>query len=169
AQRRHADGECRSGMLHGNCSGGSPQYQEIDIALNQFRDQGRKSIAATLSRTVFDNKVYPLDITELLKPLPEGVELGRILNRRYRFQHADPPQLHRLLRARRERPRGRAAEQRNELPTLHSITSSARARSDDGTSRPSALAVLTLITSSNLVACTTGKSDAFSPLRMRPT
>jgi len=29
-----------------------------------------------------------------------------------------------LLRARRERPRGRAAEQRNELAALHSITSS---------------------------------------------
>jgi hypothetical protein len=31
-----------------------------------------------------------------------------------------------LLRARRERPRSRAAEQRDELATLHSITSSAR-------------------------------------------
>ena len=35
----------------------------------------------------------------------------------------------------------------------HSITSSARASSDGGTSRPSALAVLRLITSSNLVGC----------------
>jgi hypothetical protein len=32
----------------------------------------------------------------------------------------------RLLRARRERPSSRAAEQRNELATLHSITSSIR-------------------------------------------
>ena len=36
---------------------------------------------------------------------------------------------------------------------LHSITSSARASSDGGTSRPSALAVLRLITSSNFVGC----------------
>ena len=35
----------------------------------------------------------------------------------------------------------------------HSITSSARASSDGGISRPSALAVLRLITSSNLVGC----------------
>ena len=41
--------------------------------------------------------------------------------------------------------------------TLYSITSSARASSDGGTSRPSALAVLRLITSSNLVGCWTGK------------
>src|SRR5262249_62147509 len=41
--------------------------------------------------------------------------------------------------------------ERNELAPLHSITSSARASSVGGTSRPSALAVLRLITSSNLV------------------
>src|SRR5256886_8935143 len=50
----------------------------------------------------------------------------------------------------------------------YSITSSARARSVGGTSRPSALAVLRLITSSNLVGCTIGRSEAFSPFRMRP-
>ena len=35
-------------------------------------------------------------------------------------------------------------------------------------SRPSALAVLRLMTSSNLVGCTTGRSAGFAPLRMRP-
>src|SRR5216683_3005675 len=40
----------------------------------------------------------------------------------------------------------------------YSITSSARASSDCGTVRPSALAVLRLITSSNVVGCWTGKS-----------
>src|SRR5262245_20593158 len=40
----------------------------------------------------------------------------------------------------------------------YSITSSARARSAGEISRPSALAVLTLITSPNLVGCWTGKS-----------
>src|SRR5262249_6872793 len=53
--------------------------------------------------------------------------------------------------ARRERPRRRAAEQRDELSALHSITSSARASRDGGTSSASALAVLRLITSSNFV------------------
>ena len=50
----------------------------------------------------------------------------------------------------------------------HSITSSASASSVGGRSSPSALAVLRLITSSNLTACTTGRSDGFSPRRMRP-
>jgi len=51
---------------------------------------------------------------------------------------------------------------------LHSITSSARARSVGGISRPSILAVSALMTSSNLLACTTGRSAGFAPLRMRP-
>src|SRR5262245_26641257 len=51
----------------------------------------------------------------------------------------------------------------------HSITSSARASSDGGTSRPRALAVLRLITSSYLVGACTGRSAGFSPLRMRST
>src|SRR5262249_52860118 len=52
-----------------------------------------------------------------------------------------------LLRPRRERPRRRAAEKRYERAALHhSITSSARASSVGGTSRPSALAVGRLMT-----------------------
>src|SRR5262245_1694480 len=75
-----------------------------------------------------------------------------------------------LLRARRERPRGRrAAQQRDELAALHSITSSARARRLSGTARPSALAVLRLSTRSYLVGACTGRSAGFSPLRMRST
>src|SRR5260221_9091218 len=45
----------------------------------------------------------------------------------------------------------------------HSITSSARAMSVGGTSRPSALAVLRLMTSSNLLGCRIGKLFVFSP------
>ena len=51
----------------------------------------------------------------------------------------------------------------------HSITSSAMASSDGGTVMPSILAVSTLITSSNLLAWTTGRSVGLAPLRMRPT
>src|SRR5262249_28269205 len=80
-------------------------------------------------------------------------------------EHADPAHLvGRLLRARRERPRSGAAEKRHELAPFHSITSSARASSVGGTSRPSVLAVLRLMISSNLVDWTTGRSAGFSPL-----
>ena len=51
----------------------------------------------------------------------------------------------------------------------YSITSSARASSDDGRVRPSALAVFRLIANSYVVGVCTGRSAAFSPLRMRST
>src|SRR6266545_759163 len=50
----------------------------------------------------------------------------------------------------------------------HSITSSAVICMISGTVRPSALAVLRLMTSSNLVGCSTGRSAGFAPLRIRP-
>ena len=51
--------------------------------------------------------------------------------------------------------------------TVHySITSSARCRSDGGIVRPMALAVLRLMTSSYLEACSTGRSAGLAPLRI---
>src|SRR6266540_1842715 len=50
----------------------------------------------------------------------------------------------------------------------YSITSSARASSIGGISSPISLAVLRLITNSNLVDWITGKSAGLAPLRMRP-
>jgi hypothetical protein len=51
----------------------------------------------------------------------------------------------------------------------YSITSSARCWSIQGTSRPSALAVLRLITSSSFVGCSTGRSSGLLPLRILST
>src|SRR5512132_2270708 len=51
----------------------------------------------------------------------------------------------------------------------YSITSLALASSVVGTVRPSAFAVLRLITNSYLVGACTGRSAGFSPLRMRST
>jgi hypothetical protein len=78
-------------------------------------------------------------------------------------EHADPPHSLRLLRARGERPRSRAAEQRDETAPPHSMTSSARPSSMGGTSMPIALAALRLMTISNLVGCSTGSSAGLAP------
>src|SRR5262249_46223872 len=51
-------------------------------------------------------------------------------------------------------------------PTLHYwITSSARDRSDGGIARPSALAVLRLMTKSNFAGCSTGRVARFGALQ----
>ena|SRR5215472_8022853 len=64
-----------------------------------------------------------------------------------------------------ECPRGsRSPEQRDEFAALHSITSSARASSVGGTSRPRARAVLRLITSWNRVGRSAGSSAALQDL-----
>src|SRR5262249_13108743 len=57
----------------------------------------------------------------------------------------------------------------DELAALHSSTSSARASSVGGTSRPSIFAVLRLMISSYFVGACTGRSAGFSPLTMQST
>ena len=87
-----------------------------------------------------------------------------------RRERPDAPHALQLLRMRGERPHDRrTAEQADELAASdHSITSSARASNVGEISIPSALAVLRLMTSWNVVGCCIGKSAGFSPFRIRP-
>src|ERR1700719_2628471 len=55
------------------------------------------------------------------------------------------------------------------LRKVYSITSSARTRNDSGIVKSSAFAVLRLITSWNLVGCSTGRSAGRAPFKMRST
>src|SRR5712691_1965884 len=52
---------------------------------------------------------------------------------------------------------------------LYSITSSARASKEGDTVRPSAFAVLRLLTSSKCTGCSTGISPGLAPLNIRST
>src|SRR2546426_284293 len=73
-------------------------------------------------------------------------------------------------RATSVRSGGHAADQRDERAAPdHSITSSARARTGAGTSRPSAFAVFRLTTRSYPVGACTGRSAGLAPFRMRST
>jgi hypothetical protein len=110
--------------------------------------QPMKSIALARSRSsrFFEQqagKTFNSSPT-LFKTLFECRETGLTfwIVRRPVHEYADTPRLLDLLCARNERPC--AAEQYDELSPPHSITSSARARSDDGTVRPSAFAVETI-------------------------
>src|SRR5262249_28862670 len=116
-----------------------------------------------------DRHALALDIAGLAQAFAEPRDQRRKLLGRTMMEKSNDR--HRwLLRARLERPRRSAAEQRDEMATPHhSITSSARASSVGGISTPSALAVFKLMTSSYLVGVCTGRSAGFSPLRMRST
>src|SRR5262249_42974489 len=120
-----------------------------------------------LSPAIFDRDILALDIVGFLQALAKCTQSVHVHISRCALEEADHRH-RRLLRACCERPRRRAAEQPDELAALHSITSSAATSSLSGTVRPSILAVGTLMTSSNLLDCTTGNSAGFAPLRMRP-
>jgi len=106
-----------------------------------------------------------------------GAEFGQALFERFRIgfaplgrkHNAYSPYFAGLLGSGTRQPRQRStANYANEFAPPHSMTSSARARIAGGTVSPSALAVLRLTTSSNLVGCWTGKSAGFAPLRIFP-
>src|SRR6516162_5723997 len=117
----------------------------------------------TFSPAIFDRHVAAFDEAGLAQAFAECSDIGSPPG--WCFTVEKPNYRHRrLLRARRQRPRHRrAAEQRDELAAFHSITSSASASNVGGTSRSSAFAVVRLMTSSNLVGCSTGMSPGFVP------
>src|SRR5262249_46819276 len=110
--------------------------------------------------------LYPAPLLQPLKECRVACLGRRIVVGR---DHADVPQALALLRARRERPCRRTAQCRKEAAAFHSITSSARASRDVGMSRPSALAVIRLMTKSNLVGCSTGMSSGLAPRKILST
>src|SRR5262245_23575294 len=126
-----------------------------------------QSIILILRPAILDRHILAFDVPAFADALPEcGHKTCSVGGRR---AAEEPDHRHRrLLRARRERPRGRrAADERDELATAaHSINSSARPDSGNGTVMPSALAVLRLMNSSYLDACSTGRSAGLVPLRI---
>src|SRR6516165_1434403 len=98
--------------------------------------QRRQPVNLIVGPAVFDRDVLALDISGVFKSLAESAQPVRKPIRRLAIE--EPDHRHRLLRARREWPRRRAAKQRGEFAPLHrcdhSITSSARASKVGGTS-----------------------------------
>jgi hypothetical protein len=89
----------------------------------------------TIEPVVLDRDILTFDIPGLAKPFAKRRRTGRSGLGGPKVDDSD--HRHRtLLRARRERPSRRAAEERDELATFdHSITSSASARIRGGNSK----------------------------------
>src|SRR6266446_3731051 len=163
------DGNCGCG---GFCSldrnVAANRDDDIHSAVDQIRRQGWQSIDLIVRRSVFDRHVLAFDIPGLLQA---PVKSEYLIAARFEGHAAEQTDhRHRLLRARRERPRGcRAPEKRDELAALHSITLSARSTRPAGTSWPIAFAVLRLMTSSKWVGCSTEISAGLAPRSIRAT
>src|SRR5262245_7361762 len=132
--------------------------------MDQLDRHPRQPIGQPAGIAIVEGNVLAFQVAEIAQAVPERIPDGRVVD------DANTRNLRGLLRRCRKRPCDRrTTEQRDEVASSHSITSSARASSVGGTSRPSAFAVLRLITSSYLVGACTGRSAGFSPLRMRST
>src|SRR5262249_44820203 len=149
----HHDDRNSGGRGFGGKGGGcGPSHNDVDFAANELASDVGNLLGRSLRPTIGDGEILPLDVTVLAQGITECPQHCGCRNRGSEKTNPDLFVPLALLRAHRERPRRRrAAEQRDEIASSHSITSSARASSMGGTSRPSALAVLRLITSSYLV------------------
>src|SRR5262245_54814997 len=140
---------------------------------HEFGSEASQALVIPAWPALLDVDIATFDPPEILQAPAERrhAELAfGVLLRQPRNQHADAVHLLALLGARRQRPRRRcAAEQRDELATPHSITSSARSRNPSGMFSPRALAVVRLMMRSNLVGCSTGRSAGFAPRRILST
>src|SRR5262249_8004195 len=115
------------------------------------------------------DEVLPFHVAHVVQAAAKCIKACRILGHRRRLQHAEPPNLARWLRAYLRREHHRGAKNGDELAAPHSITLSARSTSPTGTSCPIALAVLRLMTSSNLVGCSMGRSAGLPPRKTLTT
>ena len=168
---REEDRNGRGCRLRGECHGGTATRNDhcYPTIANQIGDHRCQWIEIVLCPAEFQRNVPTVDVSAIVQTIAKCSHLLLSLVEGHVADESDHRH-RRLLRPRRERPRGRAAEQRDELTSLHirnhSITSSARASSVGGISRPSAFAVLMLITNSNFVGCSTGISAGFPPCRI---
>ena len=145
----------------GRCAADDHRHRPAD----QIVGQSRKPLGLVVRPAIFDRNVLTFDKACFAQASPQSGH--EVLGARGGATANEPDHGHcRLLRARREGPRGRSARKCDELAASHSITSSAVASKLDATSRPSIRAARALIT--NLLDCTTGRSAGFAPLRMRP-
>ena len=135
------------------------------VAANEIGGEGRQALVPPLRPAILDRYVASDDNAGIAQTTMEVFEpeRGNVGCSEVKEAHDG----HRLLPVCDDRPSdGRTAEQRDELASDHSMTSSARARSVGGSSSPSPLAVCRLMTNSNLVGCSTGMSAGFAPRKI---
>src|SRR6516165_5190682 len=141
----------------------APGDDRIRRQANQLGGKGGIALGAAIREAVLELQALLFDVAEPTHPVAQPFKRWpRLIG-----ENADATNLRAPLGGSSKRRRdNRAAKQRDELATPHSITSSARASSVGGTSMPSAFAVTRLMTRSNLVGCSIGMSAGFVPRRI---
>src|SRR5262249_58043877 len=99
--------------------GSSIGDDNVDVKPNELSCEFGIALAATLRIPIFNREIATFDPADLAQPLHKSSDPLTFGRRRSGPQVPDGRQLPQLLRARRERPRHRAAEQRYELAAFH--------------------------------------------------
>ena len=127
--------------LAANAAGASDRDDHGDLSANQFGRQLRQPINLIFGPAVFDRHVLALDIAVSFRPWRNPRKRSAFARQAMRRRGTRSPASPAAARAppAATPPRRRAADEL--APSHHSITSSARASSVGGTSRPSIRAV----------------------------
>src|SRR5262249_6168418 len=146
AERDHDDRNRASYFLR--ClSGRRGAYDDdVRVEVQAFGGEGGKPFATPVSGKVVDVDGLSVDIAQIAQGREERFKSRRPQCPGIKREEAEPRYSWLCPRGERPRRRRRGAKQRDELAAHHSISSSARARSDGGRMTPRVLAVLRLIT-----------------------
>src|SRR4030095_15291381 len=168
---RHHDWDRVGGLLGRADGGAAPGHNQVHLELDQLGRQVAETFLTSLGIAVLNDKVLALDVAEIAQPLPESLQtrIG-VKGGRAGTEPTDPVHFRRLLRVGAEGCQEEAKDEHDgEYKSLHLITSSAWKSMLGGIVIPSAWAVLRLITNSNFVGCSTGRSAGLAPFRILST
>src|SRR5262249_52817365 len=154
-------------LLRRQGTGDIQRYDHVDLEPDKLGRKPRKLIELSFCRAKLECNVLPLRIAQFAQSFPD-FPLERIRGRDSdvaRTYSRDPGRLWRL--GREGRSEDAATQDGNKRPPVdHWMISSARTRMDCGIVNPRAVAVLRLMTNSNLVGCSMGSSAGLAPLRI---
>src|SRR5262249_48324298 len=134
---------------------------------------GRKAgqpVAVTLRPSILHDEILAFHPSEVAQSLSNCVGIGSAIGSGPRPEHTDAMNLPGLVGS-AGKPGGgnQEGKKQRQSTARHWMTMSARATSDCGIVMPSAFAVFSLTTSSNVVGCSTGRSAGFAPRRILST
>src|SRR5262245_43870984 len=109
ADRDHDDGNRGGGLLGRQACGRAEGCNNVHRATNERRCGLGESLRHAIGIRIVEGDVVAVEVTEIAQPVTEGVPVERVVD------NADARDLPRLLRARRERPRSRAAAKQKEF------------------------------------------------------
>src|SRR5262249_54364712 len=142
-------------------------HQDVHLESDELGNQITETYISSLRPSCFNREVLPLNVAVLAHAETKGVKEVTIGGSRLCAEETYPPCLPSLLRFGGTRRGEEGKSPCDERSPLHYwISSSARASTEGGIVTPSAFAVFRLMTSSNLVGSSIGRSVGLAPLRI---